>query len=115
MLTTIPKKADLMQQMTLATLLTVVNNFDEYRPIFFDARTPLSPDSTCLVVTYEDPAFGDWDYVPPEAQAQGMSRFLSSGQIQDLEGALEDHEEREGVRLDHMAALIAFYHETITP
>ena len=115
MLTTIPKKADLLQQMTLAMLLKEVNDFDEYRPIFIDARTPLSADSPCLVVTYEDPAFGDWDYAPPEAQAQGMSRFLSSGQIQDLQGALEDHEEREGIQLDHMAALIAFYHETITP
>ena len=82
-----------MEQTTLGALIAKLETYDEYRPIFIDARKRITRTSRCLIVLGDDPAFGDVTYVPQEAKDQNMTRFLSSGQIMDAEIALSMRDE----------------------
>lgn len=101
-----------LEPKTLGEILQNIDDYDEFRPIFLNAQHPMTPASECLIAMGNDPAFGDFDYIPPEAQAKGMTRFLSSGQIMDVEGALM-YQNEDYTQADLLAAVAAFYREHV--
>ena len=99
-----------MEEMTLAQLIEVVFEYDEYRPIYIKAQDPIKADTACLVIMGDDPAFDDSTYIPEEAKARGMVPFMTSGQIDDIAGALYN-EMPDYTPSQFLQVLTAVYHK----
>lgn len=99
---------------SLRQLISEIDTYDEYRPIFFNPRQTIGPDTQCLVFLGDDPVLADFSVVPVSARLRRMARFLSSGQIMDVVGTLsalrENHSEQ-----DIYAALAEFYEAYVEP
>lgn len=99
-----------MKLTTLGDLITNIDDYDENRPIFVAPAKSISAQSKCLVVIGNShPCVTDFDAVPEEARAHGMVRFLSSGQLQDVEGALYATNEDYGD--DELISTVSAYYE----
>lgn len=74
---------------TLGQLIDEIGDYDEYRPIWIEDRSPLTRETPCFILLGDAAEYGDWAAVPVPAQDRGMVRFLSSGQMMDVEGTLD--------------------------
>lgn len=78
-----------MKYLSLGDLLNTINRYDEYQAVFIEAGPPFTLASRCAL----PPPFmldpNDFLAVPGPLKEQGMIRFLSTGQLMDLEGALQ--------------------------
>lgn len=77
-----------MQLTTLGALIDELDDHDEYRPIFIDGAAPITARSTCLIVLGDHPCVQKFDTIPDLAKENGMIRFLTTGQLKDVEGSL---------------------------
>lgn len=93
---------------TLGALMSQIGDYDEYRPIWIADATPLTEETPCFIVTGDASVYGEWEAIPPEAKDRGMVRFLSSGQMMDVDGALDFQNENYS-RSDLLQALDAFF------
>ena len=93
----------------LRQLISEIDEYDEYRPVFFNPRQTIGAKTQCMVVLGDRPSLSDFSVVPASARLRGMVRFLSSGQIMDVEGTLsvlqDDYSEQQ------LYAAIAKYYE----
>lgn len=77
-----------MKLTTLGDLIKEIGDYDETRPIFIDGAAPITARSACVIVFGDHPCVGDYAIIPDMAKERGMTRFLTSGQLMDVEGAL---------------------------
>lgn len=99
---------------SLGTLMDEIDEYDEYRPIFIDLSTPISFSSRCFIVLVDDPSLTSYSAIPDAAREEGMTRFLSSGQLMDVHGTLvfqNDFEEPE--KEDLLAAITRIFEDHV--
>ncbi len=79
-----------MKCTTLGTLIDEIESYSEFEAIFIDNSDPITEQSTCVVVSslFVDP--NDFFAIPDALKTLNMVRFLSTGQIMDLDGSLSE-------------------------
>lgn len=103
-----------MKHLSLGDLLSTINRYEEYQAVFIAAGPPFTLASRCAL----PPPFmldpNDFLAVPGPLKEQGMIRFLSAGQLMDIEGALQVAKESHS-EADLLAALAEAYRQFAKP
>lgn len=77
-----------MKHTTLRQLLDQIGDYDAHHPIFIDSKAPITATSACFIVLGDHPCVKHIDAVPDQARERGMTRFLSTGQLMEVEKTL---------------------------
>ena len=103
-----------MKHTTLGKLLDEIGTYDAHHPIFIDRKAPITAASACFIVLKDHPCVINPDAIPEQAREMDMTRFLSTGQLKEVERTLSyatsSYSESELIQ-----ALSSFFANRVTP